>query len=210
MQEMSYDNITAQALACLERQETGAQELLEILMDSPGVPMHDPAHHYIMPATLLTIAARRAGLGLEELREKLAIAEERARKLLPGFCGWWGACGSAVGCGVFASVWLGASPKKEENWAKANAFTARCLTRVSSVDGPRCCKRTSYLALSEAMKVAPEILGLNLGEWHAPQCGWSMFNNECRKEGCPFYHEEKAKSGAGEHRHLHAGLNVKR
>lgn len=190
MQEMSYDQITETCLEAFRKSETNALGLLEKLMDRPGVPMHDPIHHYIMPALLLTLAARKTDKSGEELAKLLQVAEERARKLLPGFCGWWGACGSAVGCGVFASIWSDASPKKEENWAQSNAFTAKCLANVSSVGGPRCCKRTSYLSLLAAIPAARELFDLDLGDIPKPACTWSHFNKECRKEGCPFYQNE--------------------
>lgn len=205
MQEMSYDHITEACLKAFDAEDITPLELLETLMDRPGVPMHDPIHHYIMPATLLCLAARSAGKSREELAKNLAEAEERARKLLPGFCGWWGACGSAVGCGVFASVWMGVSPKKEANWAQINAFTAKCLQNVASVNGPRCCKRTSYLALQAAIQAAKELFGLNLGEAPEPSCTWSHFNRECKKDACPFYAERKP---ASEHAHLRQGIDA--
>lgn len=204
MQEMDYDLVTSTCLEEYARPEATPLGLLEKLMDLPGVPMHDPVHHYIMPAMLLTMAARSRGLGQERLKELLETAEQRARKLLPGFCGWWGACGAAVGCGVFASVWTGASPKIEANWAKVNQFTARCLGRVASVDGPRCCKRTSFLALTEAIPAARELLGLELGEAPDPACSWSAYNRECRQDGCPFYHRDKARA----HASLFQGLDA--
>ena len=204
MQDMSYDGITELCLERLGAETLTALELLEELMDCPGVPMHDPVHHYIMPATLLTMAARSAGMDSEALRAKLGIAEERARKVLPGFCGWWGSCGSSVGCGIFASVWLEAGPKKEEHWATCNALTSRCLAEVSSVGGPRCCKRTSYLALRAAVREAPHLLGVDLGPAPEPVCTWSAFNQECRREACPFYAESVVREGAIKHRHLFA------
>lgn len=202
MQEMNYDHITLAALDAFDANPVPL-DLLEALMDRPGVPMHDPIHHYIMPATLLSVAARKNRKTRDELKRMLAIAEERARKLLPGFCGWWGACGAAVGCGVFASVWMDTSPKKEENWAQINAFTAKCLDRVASVNGPRCCKRTSYLALQAAIEAAKGLFDLDLGEIPQPRCSWSHFNRECRKDGCPFYEDGKS---VRIHTHLRQGI----
>lgn len=204
MQEMSYDGITERCLELLDAKELTALELLEELMNTPGVPMHDPVHHYIMPAMLLTMAARSVGMDREALKKKLNTAEERARKVLPGFCGWWGSCGSSVGCGIFASVWLEAGPKKEEHWATCNALTSKCLAEVSSVGGPRCCKRTCYLALRAAVREAPALLGVDLGPEPSPVCTWSAFNQECRREACPFYAASVVAEGAKAHRHLFA------
>lgn len=208
MQEMSYDSITDKCIEALKKDHVAPLQLLETLMDTPGVPMHDPVHHYIMPSVLLTLAARSVKLDEDNLRQKLAVAEERARKLLPGFCGWWGACGAAVGCGVFASVWMGTAPRKEDNWAQINAFTAKCLAKVSSIDGPRCCKRTSFLALGAAIEGAKEIFGLDLGINQEPVCSWYLFNRECRKDGCPFYPNGANKIDNGAHSHLREGLGA--
>lgn len=187
IQEMSYDSITMRCVEWLDNGHGTVLDLLELLMDTPGVPMHDPVHHYIMPAVLLSMSVRKAQLDKNILLEKLKTAEERARKVLPGFCGWWGCCGSAIGCGIFASVWLEANPKQEKYWANINAFTAACLNSVSSIGGPRCCKRTSYLALSTAVRESLPLLGVDLGPMEKPVCTWSPFNNECRREACPFY-----------------------
>lgn len=53
MREMSYDQVTENCLEVFREPETSALGSLEKLMDSPGALMHDPIHHYIMPALLL-------------------------------------------------------------------------------------------------------------------------------------------------------------
>ena len=67
--------------------------LLVRLMDTPGVPMHYPYHHFITPAALLTLAAMERGTGADTLSAQLSLAEERARTVPGGFCGNCGACG---------------------------------------------------------------------------------------------------------------------
>ena len=137
------------------------------------------------------MAARRHNPDAGRLKKQLYLAMERAEKVLPGFCGLWGCCGAAVGCGIFASVWLNANPKQEQYWDVLNAFTARCLNKVASVGGPRCCKRVTYLALSEAVGRSPEMFGVDLGPVPAPVCSRSERNDECRKENCPFFPSPK-------------------
>lgn len=192
IQEMGCDMVTNACKELLQRPRLTPLQAVETLMDCPGVPMHDPIHHYIMPAALLTLAARQTGMSEDELVARLAIAEERARKVLPGFCGWWGSCGSAVGCGIFVCVWFETSPKKEEYWATANALTSQCLASISSVRGPRCCKRTSFLALTAVLTAAPELLGIDFGPVPKTVCSWNPFNKECLKEDCPFFSAEAA------------------
>ncbi|WP_181040373.1 DUF5714 domain-containing protein [Desulfobulbus oralis] len=175
---------------CMQRCAEGKTALLdtlECLMDLEGVPMHGPVHHFIVPAALLTAAAKQSGLAAEILEQKLHTASQRAEKVLPGFCGLWACCGAALGCGIFASVWLEANPHQEQHWGTVNLFTAACLAHVASVGGPRCCKRTSYLALDKAARLAPERLGVGVGVFSKPACRRNESNKACRKEGCPFY-----------------------
>ena len=49
-----YDDITKKCLEIFDDgQSLAVDEILMQLMDLPGVPMHDPFHHYIMPAASL-------------------------------------------------------------------------------------------------------------------------------------------------------------
>lgn len=160
--------------------------IAERLMDEPGVAMHCPDHHFIVPAALLTAARMAQGAGPEQLEKDLSLAAERAAKVPGGMCGFQGCCGAAIGCGIYASVLLGANPKKQQGWATANRFTAACLAHVASVEGPRCCKRVTYLALERACALSGELLGVALPAEKAV-CSRFALNRECRGEACPFY-----------------------
>lgn len=184
---MIYEELATFCLNAYPEPDLSPLGLAEALMSLDSVPMHGPVHHYIVPAALLTVAARQSPPDTARLKRHLYLAMERAEKVLPGFCGLWGCCGAAVGCGIFASVWLNANPKQELYWDVINTFTARCLDKVASVGGPRCCKRVTYLALSEAVGQAPSLLGVNLGPVPIPACSRSERNEECRKQACPFY-----------------------
>lgn len=162
-------------------------EIAELLMDCESVAMHCPDHHFIVPAALLTAARLVQGAPRETLEKDLSLAAQRASKVAGGFCGLWGCCGAAVGCGIFAAVLTGASPKKEANWAQVNQMTARCLERVASVGGPRCCKRVAYLSISEAIRQSPELLGVDLGDVPEITCRRFTKNKECRGIKCPYF-----------------------
>ena len=162
-------------------------DLAERMMDADSVLMHCPAHHFIVPAALITAARRAQAASEQQLEADLKLAAQRASKVPGGFCGWWGCCGAAVGGGVFASILLDASPKQQEHWALVNQFTARCLDKVASVEGPRCCKRVTYLALAAAMERAPSLLGVDLGEVPPVLCSRFALNDECKGTECPYY-----------------------
>lgn len=174
---------------CLERFDGSDTplSLAEAMMDQQDVLMHCPAHHFIVPAALLTVALRNAGHSAADLEHALRQAADRAKKIPGGVCGFWGCCGAAAGAGIFAALFLGADPKKEQGWAPANWFTAKCLERVASVDGPRCCKRVTYLTLEAAHQFGPALPGVHLGTFVRPVCHRYLQNTECKGTDCPFF-----------------------
>lgn len=168
-----------------------ADQLLTRLTDVPGVPVHYPYHHYIMPAVLLTLAAMETGKSGEELREMLRTAEERSKLVPGGFCGRCGACGAGIGLGIFISVWTGAAPLTVENWQWANEATGIGLQQIACYPGPRCCKRTCYLALQAGVPYANEKCGLRLTVAETIACKYEKKNPDCLGTACPFHPEQE-------------------
>lgn len=157
------------------------------LMDLPEIPMHSPDHHVIVPLALLTAAHMRSDRGRAALESSLSKAAQRAGEIPGGLCGNYGCCGAAIGAGLFASVWQGTSPMSKNGWAAANEMTARCLSAVAGVEGPRCCKRVVCLSVNAAAQAAPELLGLDLGGAQSVTCHHFSRSRECRGEACPFF-----------------------
>lgn len=187
--QKSYEEIVnaCQAL-CRQGQPLTALEVAERLMDLPGIGMHCQEHHFIIPAALLTaLRCPQGEAGLERLTRELEQAADRAGKVPGGVCGTHGCCGAAVGGGIFASVLLASNPKREEHWDRVNLFTAKCLERVASVGGPRCCKRVTYLALSEAVERSGPLLGAALAPLPEIRCARFAQNQECRGARCPYF-----------------------
>lgn len=176
---------------CLETLHSGtvpaAEELLNRMMDHPDVPMHYPYHHFIMPAALLTLAAMETGKTEAALEKMLAEAKKRALQIPGGFCGLCGTCGAGTGAGIFMSIFTKTTPKSVETWKWCNELTGRCLQRIASVEGPRCCKRVSYLSAAEAVPYVNEKLGLHLRTASGLRCKYHGKNPECRGAGCPYF-----------------------
>lgn len=176
---------------CMETRRTeesmSVTRMLTRLMDLEGLPMHCPYHHFIVPAALLTQAAVFEKKDASELSMWLDMAEERAKTIPAGFCGECGTCGSAVGVGMFLSIYTGATPKSVENWQKANEITGICLQRIAAYPGPRCCKRTSFLAVNEGVPYLNEKLGLEFTVETDQSCTYHNRNAECLEGECPFY-----------------------
>lgn len=174
-----------------EKKDADVYRLLELMMDEEEVPMHYPYHHVIMPAAMLTAAAIATDMGREELKEMLEKAKERGRLVPPGACGNMGACGAGVGAGIFLSIFTDTNPHSDETWQWVNEITARCLQALSSVPGPRCCKRTVFLAAREGAAYVKERLGISLDIPDKHTCKYFERNPDCKEELCPFYPGER-------------------
>jgi hypothetical protein len=97
-----------------------------------------------------------------------------------------GACGAAVGAGIYVSILTGATPLTADAWTLPQEMTMRCLGANVATGGPRCCKRTGRLAIEAAAKFTRERFGVELPV-SRPACEFSGMNKECLKERCPFY-----------------------
>ena len=193
-----YDRLKDECIKALKtRSVSRADELINILMDTEGVIIHCPYHHFIVPAVLLTMAALEKYKKEDDLRAWLDLAEARAKEVPGGVCGNMGNCGSSVGAGIFMSVYTSASPLSVENWKWANEITGHCLLRIASYGGPRCCKRTCYLALMEAIPYINDNVVLNLKFNDALTCKYSSENKECLKYNCPFFEKHPRNSAEG-------------
>lgn len=160
-------------------------EIARTLMRHPKLKLHGPEHHFLVPAALLAADGNARGTRAETPR-RLAEARRRTDPVGGGFCGLQGACGAAIGAGVYVSVVTGATPLAREPWALANAATARALSVLAAVGGPRCCKRTTSLVLLATMRFAREKLGVRL-DGRGGACEVSDRNAECLEDRCPFY-----------------------
>jgi hypothetical protein len=168
-------------------------EMAMRLMDRPCVPMHYPFHHFIVPAVLLTACMKVEGRQPQELEAALHEALKRSQNVLGGFCGLYGACGAAIGVGIFYSVFTDTTPMSVKSWAWCNAATAKCLEEISSVEGPRCCKRVVFMALKTALPDIKKNLNISLPEHGPIVCQYSERNKECKRTQCPFYHSSDAR-----------------
>jgi hypothetical protein len=158
-------------------------DILEKVMGHPSVPMHGPEHHAIVPAVIVA-AARNAGYPVSETDIEEAIS--RGSKVPGGWCGYYGACGAALGVGIAVSVLSGATPLKGKERRLAIEGTAAALNRVANND-PRCCKRASRRAIKAAVDYLKENMGIELEGGDLPKCGYHQRNQECPNEQCGYY-----------------------
>lgn len=171
-------------------EEMTVTAMLMRLMNMENLPMHCPYHHFLVPAAMLTQAAVIENISDDELNAWLDIAEERAKNVPGGFCGECGACGSGISMGIFVSVYTGATPKTVENWQWANEATGIALQKISEYPGPRCCKRTAFLAINGTVGYINEKCGTKLRVDDNIVCTYYDRNAECIESQCPFYMTE--------------------
>jgi hypothetical protein len=194
----------------IESNSTEPLEMALHLMRHPKVKMHGPEHHFLVPAVLISAYYNykssspqytdnhEPGNGslpgdsekeqlLTEKKKMILKAEGRAKNVLGGFCGFYGNCGAAVGTGIFISVITGAKPVSKEVWMLANLMTAQSLQTIALHGGPRCCKRNTYLAITEAVSFLKEHLGVELGLNRNITCEFYDNNRECLADECDYY-----------------------
>ncbi len=188
---------------CDDCHSGGAATVLELLLHSrekdpvllllqavqlPGVHLHGPEHHSILPCVLLS-AYHNCG-GQIDLEKSLTEAWNRGKKIPGGACGYLGVCGAAAGAGIFASIVSGATPLNGKQWATPQKLTAACLEAMAEIGGPRCCKRTTRIAVECAADFAEKVFGVSMPV-SRPACTYWQRNGECIRGRCPFFPKKK-------------------
>ena len=75
----------------------------------------------------------------------------------------------------------------QEPWAQCQRLTSLVLGRLADVGGPRCCKRTGYIAVLTAVPYINEVLGSHMTLPPEVTCTFFPRNAECRRAECPFF-----------------------
>ncbi len=168
---------------CLASESKDPVRIIQDMMMLPFCHMHGPEHHVMVGAALLT-AYKNAG-GELELEKALVEMMNRGRSVPGGACGFWGACGAGISSGMFVSIVSASTPLSVEPFALSHQMTARSLSAIGEIGGPRCCKRDSYLSILATIDFAAEHFGVQMEK---PEiiCSFSAQNNQCIGKRCPF------------------------
>lgn len=175
----------------LKTKRKNPQDIVIEIMKKRNLYIHGPLHHYLMPAALLA-AYKNAG-GEIDLEDALAIAFERASAVPGGICGLWGACGAAIGAGVFLSIVTESDPLAKEQWRLPNYATSQALSNISDYGGPRCCKRNAFLTLPVIVDIANQNLDVKMEKSDSFSCFFFPRNHECLQEECKFHPKSNKK-----------------
>jgi hypothetical protein len=167
--------------ACLQSSLADPVQLLAHLFSLPGLHMHGPEYHSIVPAAL--VAAYYHQIHQDgEAAVKEAI--RRGRDIVGGICGTHGACGAGIGVGIAYSILHQVTPFSREERSEANRMTSAALLAISKTGGPRCCKRDSMIAVETA---AALFSCFDCAGDHAYQCSQFRKNDTCIQAQCPYY-----------------------
>lgn len=158
-------------------------EILTYMFKAPAVYMHGPEHHILAGAAILIAYCNAKGIPQSSMPGEMIA---RGSQIPGGTCGFWGCCGAAPSAGIAYSIITQTTPMSSAQWGNANMLTSKVLAEIGRYGGPRCCKRTSYIAVLTASQLISEYTGVQLDIPAGIQCEFSSQNSECLKERCPF------------------------
>lgn len=176
---------------CSQSTSTDPIEIMNEAMNDKSIYPNGPEHHTLIGAALITAYANSGGKNPqgEPFDKDAALAElkERSLQVPGGTCGFWGTCGAATSAGQAMSILNGSTPMKIEPWAQCQRLTSIILGRLADIGGPRCCKRTGYVAVLSAVPFINETLGSSMTLPDEVICTFFPRNAECRRQDCPFF-----------------------
>lgn len=170
---------------CNKTKETNPYKIAEVLFADDRIAMHGPEHHVLVPAVLLASYYNKTGD--YQLKEKaLKLAKARGQKVPGGFCGFAGSCGAGIGVGIFFAIMENTSPLNSQKWGNVNQATGYALLNIGSYNGPRCCKRNTFLAFKTVAEMLKKEKNMELSQ-EKQVCHWSTYNRECLNGACEFH-----------------------
>ena len=179
-----YDLIAAEVKTAKSRNPI---EIIKAVMHKDFINIHGPEHHFLDGAAFL-VAYKNAG-GQIDINQALAALRERSIKMPGAMCGHWGVCGSTTSIGAALSVIHGTGPLSDDKFYKEHMkYTSACISRMSEIGGPRCCKRNAFLSIETAIKFVEENYGIKMDS-DKITCEFSARNKQCIKNRCPYFHE---------------------
>lgn len=171
---------------CLAYSGRDALECALELMRTDAVRFHGPEHHYLTAASLCAAWCSATG---EDKAAHLENLKVRCAKIPPAVCGYYGVCGDSMAAGACASEMLGASYLSGGSWQRVNELTSRTQAAIaaSCKRGPRCCKRTTFAAISAASGWIHDVLGIDVAVCEDFKCGFFSDNSQCIGTDCVFF-----------------------
>jgi len=155
-------------------------EIEKIWNKDSTFPLGGAYHHYIVPGVILS-SLRNCGYAINS--KDIEEGMERGSKLAAHSCGFTGISGAAHSVGIVVSVVNRITPMHDERREVISA-AANTLVEISRFER-RCCKRSNYTALANAVKYLVS-KGYALPS-EKIECRFFSGNAECSGKGCPFF-----------------------
>ena len=186
----SADAVTLLDKMAESEESINPKEIVESAFRHPSFSFHGPEHHSLVPAAILiplkNLNYKRPDgelITIQTIKEGI----RRGAKIPGGFCGYAATCGACVGAGVAIALYLGSTPTKGNERAKAHEATTKALMR--SQDGLiRCCKRATFYGISTAMSILKGEYNIDLG--YIPEkgsCENYQRNRDCAGMDCYYF-----------------------
>ena len=170
---------------CVKIASADPVKIFREIANKDYVRIHGPEHHVLDGACILTAFYHAGGkIDLKEALEKLMNEGLR----MPGAaCGLWGVCGAVTSIGAALAIIDKTGPLSTDGtWGKHMEFTSAALVRMAEINGPRCCKRDGFVALTEAVRFVNDNYAVKL-ELPEIKCGYFPKNAQCIRERCPYF-----------------------
>ncbi len=171
---------------CTTTREQDMIKLLTIIRNHSSIPMHGPEHHAMIPGILLACYRNCGG---EISSKDILTGINRGADVPGGICGFWGACGAAIGIGIGVATIFSATPLTPGPRQLAQEFSGRILTTLAGRKAGRCCQRETYMALTETARLSSELLPLSLKAEAELHCDQYLKNKECIRAQCPLWEQ---------------------
>ena len=187
----SKDTLERVEALLVNSQDTDPVKLALRIFEIPGLNMHGPEYHSIVPSILIT-----AYQNINKDRNVSAIHEaiERGRSIKGGSCGLHGNCGAGVGAGIAVSILEEANPLSSAERSAANRATAFALLAISRNAGPRCCKRDAITSIESFIDTTDYFEDRPHDTYI---CKQFAVNKSCMGKACP-YHPSALKQNPNE------------
>jgi len=164
--------------------EIAIEELGKRWTASEHMPFHGPWHHLIVPGIIIASLKNNEYAFTDDDVEE---AMKRGSMIPGGSCGFHGVCGAGTGLGIAVSIITKSTDFHDAERSKALEAACEAIGRIAKLGGPRCCRMSTYITLSLAVKRLAE-MGYKLPvEQTVGQCKIHAQNKECHGLKCPFY-----------------------
>lgn len=161
--------------------EVNPMNLIQRIFEIPGLNMHGPEYHSIVPAVL--VGSFQNLMGKRDMT-KIKDSINRGAFIKGGGCGYYGTCGACVGTGIAFSVIDDVTPMSVDSRSMANTTTGLALLEISKHGGPRCCKREAVTSIKTFMKNTPYFQTVPESDY---VCSQYRNNKDCINDKCPYF-----------------------